>query len=837
MYGELPSTLCRIVLVTVATSFLVTGLVVYHRARDRVWNRLFAVHALSMGAWIFSNYLIQAAQTPAESGLWLRIAHPLAALVVCTFVDLAWVFPERIRPAPLRYRLVLYALGAGCGSLGLAPNLYKSLTLSNGFVVIEYGWPLGLFGLLIMVGLGYGDYLFLRKTFRLRGLQRVQVTYVFAGAVVGQAVAGTSIIIIPLVWHNTAASHWGAASYVLMVAAMAYSIAKHHIVRPQVALVRAAAYTATVGAVMAAVFGAAVLLRSMAPESDVAYLTACLLSGLAVGIGTVPLSLGLRERLERRLLLAHRHSPEAQQAETEAVLRNLRVEDVLKVVGDTIMHEFQPSHMCVMLRDPDSGDFVNRAARSGYPERETAPSLTRLPRRHILVRAVAGRRRLLDRDEVYRFASPREAYGISRAMDGLRLQIMAPLLWEGDLIGLVCLGEKRSGEIYEAAEMERIAQLMAPVSLALQNAESYTQMARMREFSENILRDMEGGVIAADAEGHVVLCNPAAVQILGLKAEEVVGQDLAVLPAGIRDRLEGALAGRDTRTAEQLTIERPDGRLVPVACAVSRLGGSPGSDQAGALALIHDLTLMRELEHEREEAARLSVIRVLAAGMAHEIRNPLVAIQTFTDLLPLRWDDPDFRETFMVTAQEEIQRIVGLVSELLMLSKPAGTVSEPVDIAELCQRVVRGLSAQAAARQICLTLELSPLTRRPRGDAGRLHQALHNLVGNALDAEPTGGEVHVTAEETSEANGAARVVLRVANPHSVIAPADLEEIFKPFYSRKQGGTGLGLAICETIVHEHRGTIEVTSSPERGTEFTVRLPLATQNGHGDPEARA
>jgi signal transduction histidine kinase len=293
--------------------------------------------------------------------------------------------------------------------------------------------------------------------------------------------------------------------------------------------------------------------------------------------------------------------------------------------------------------------------------------------------------------------------------------------------------------------------------------------------------------------------------------------------------------GRETHTPDRFTIARPDGAVVPVACAVSTLKGD-SADQAGALAVIHDLTLVQELEREREEAERLSMVRVLAAGMAHEIRNPLVAIQTFADLLPLKWEDAEFRETFTATAQGEIQRIVGLVSELLMLSKPAGAVSNPVDIAEVCEGVRRTLSARAESLGIRLFLELGPLNGKPRGDANRLTQALQNLVGNALDAEPEGGEVHLIAEQTAGSNGKGRVILRVVNPHSVIAAADQEEIFKPFYSRKEGGTGLGLAICETIVHEHRGTINVSSSPREGTEFTIRLPVGGEDAGADqPEA--
>lgn len=823
MSNELMGMALRVMLLAVSAAFLVAALAVYSRARDRVWNRIFAAHALCLSAWIFSNFLIESALTPEISGLWLRLAHPLAALVVCTCVDLAWVFPERITAAPMRYRLPLYLSGAVFGSLGFSPYLYKSLHFADGFVVIDYDWAFAVFGLFIVLALGYADYLFLRKIFRLKGLQRVQVIYIFAGMMAGQGFAAVAMIFIPLVYKNTIASHWGAASYVFMVAGMTYSIAKYRLVRPQVALIRAAAYTLTGAISVALVLLFATFLHDTLQLDPAMDLIAAMLGGVVTGMLVLPLHAYLRGRLETRGGQGAADGLAQQKAVEAAVLRNLRTDDILQVICDTLMASFHPVHVRVMLRDPERGDFVTRAQREARSGERPLQRLERLPARHLLVRLLATERRLLDRDDIYRFASMQEAFRLSRTMDALEMHLVAPLLWENSLRGLVCLGEKRSGEMYDSEELDQLVSVVSSASLALQNAETYAQMAQMREFSDNILRDMEGGVIAVDADGRVILYNPAAAQIIRLEPEEVLGRDLTVLPQGIQAGLTRALRGGTGSVTEQLTIQRADGSELPVACSVSRLGASAAANRAGALAVIHDLSLVRELEREREEAERLSMIRVLAAGMAHEIRNPLVAIQTFADLLPLRWDDEEFRQTFMVTAQEEIQRIVALVSELLLLSKPAGTISNPVDLAEVCEGVVRALSARAEARSIRLQLFLSPLTHQPLGDAGRLHQALQNLVGNALDAEPEGGEVRLFAEETAGPNGASRLVIRVANPHSVISPQDLEEIFKPFYSRKEGGTGLGLAICQTIVQEHHGTIEVRSAPLEGTEFVVRLP--------------
>ncbi len=487
------------------------------------------------------------------------------------------------------------------------------------------------------------------------------------------------------------------------------------------------------------------------------------------------------------------------------------------------------------MKDGSAGQFIRRsehfAAENGTPV--NCPES--LSPQHILVQAVSASRNLLHRAQIFRFHSLAEAQPIAAAMEEIDTQLLAPMLWEDELVGLVCIGEKQSGEMYEAEELETLRNMMPQASLALRNAQLYAEVVQVKEYNENILRQMESGVIAVDAQENVVLCNPAAERILGLSRDEVIDHKLELLPENIADCLRPALTGYHPRSGYRFDIQKPDGQRVPVACSTSTWGGSPGSPE-GALAVISDLTIVEELEQERQEAERLALIRVLSAGMAHEIRNPMVAIRTFAELLPTHWDDAEFRSDFLITAQDEIHRIEQLLTQLLMLSKPADAVTEEIDVSVLCEGVVRAMSARAQSQQIALSAALVPISYQPIGDEGRLHQAILNLITNAVEAEPQGGQVKVTTEEGPDAEGNPRVVIRVYNSASYIPPSQIEQIFRPFYSQKPGGTGLGLAICQTIIEEHGGTIQVRSAPSDGTEFIVELPIKTEadsvdNGDG------
>jgi two-component system nitrogen regulation sensor histidine kinase GlnL len=263
-----------------------------------------------------------------------------------------------------------------------------------------------------------------------------------------------------------------------------------------------------------------------------------------------------------------------------------------------------------------------------------------------------------------------------------------------------------------------------------------------------------------------------------------------------------------------------------IACSTFSIHGRDGRRQAVAV-VIQDLRALEALEVERREAERLRLMRTISAGMAHEIRNPLVAIRTFAELLPGRMDDPEFRSDFLSVAQSEISRIETLLSQLMVFSKPASLTQNPTDVNRIVGAVFKTASARATSCDITLRTELGEDLQQPLGDPERLQQAIMNLVFNALDATPAGGEVVISTSqvEAEEEDEAASLIVRVWNSGSYIPPRERSEIFLPFFTKKQNGTGLGLAICQTVVEEYGGRIHCQSEERQGTAFIVELPLS------------
>ncbi len=822
MYFELD----QVILVSISLATATLGIVVYHRAPDRVWNRLFTVHAFAVSVWVILNALIQSAPTVADAGLWVRLSHPVVAVVICTCVDLFWAFPERVELAPHLHRYVLYAMGLVFSTVGMLPNLYRSIELAHGTVIVEYGWPFMAFGLFTVVTLGYADYVLIRKHPRLSGVQRAQVKYVLTGMIIGQAIALVTMILLPLIWDNTYYSRWGSASYIFVIGFVAYAIAKHRIIRPVTALYRASAYLLTGAAVAVPLVAAFTVARPILDASRMSPALVYAVAGIILGVLVVPVHQQIRQALDRGL--PHGRVAEAIRQASDAILRTLDAEQLPEFLSDTISGILYPAHVSVLTKDEASGNFVYRSRNSASGNHSLQRVSESLPPDSIVIQAASEARDLLERSQIMRFHSLEEAKPLVAAMRELDVEIVAPILWEDRLIGLVLIGEKLSGDMYAPEELAMLRNMMPQVSLAARNAQLYGEVVRINEYNENILLQMKSGVIAIDSDQTIVLFNPAAEEILGISADQAIGQELDVLPQRIVGCLREALGDSARHSEYHFEVPRRGGDTVPVACSTTAWAGSSLS-QRGAMVVISDLTIVEELERERQQAEHLALIRVLSAGMAHEIRNPLVAIRTFAELLPSRWEDAEFRGNFLATAQSEIERIDRLLADMLMLSKPADAVTEKIDVNRVCEGVVRAMSARAETGGIELVTELQSNGRQPVGDESRLHQALLNLVTNAVEAEPQSGFVRITTQEAIDNEENAIVVISVHNGNSHIPEGQLEDIFKPFYSRRSGGTGLGLAICHTIIQEHNGMIRVQSDPDSGTEFVVELPLKSDNG--------
>ena len=250
----------------------------------------------------------------------------------------------------------------------------------------------------------------------------------------------------------------------------------------------------------------------------------------------------------------------------------------------------------------------------------------------------------------------------------------------------------------------------------------------------------------------------------------------------------------------------------------------------GVVAILRDLTPVRQLEEQLRRSDRLAALGTLAAGLAHEIKNPLTSIMTFSRHVARRFDDERFRQRFQSVVPRELERINAIVDGLLRLARPARLVLAPVHLPPLIEQALELYAPQIEARRIGVRREWPVGIPPIPGDAEHLYQAILNLVANALDAMEEGGgtltvRLRLAPGEPTGFGGASRdrLVLEVMDTGSGIKPEETPDVFNPFFTTKSGGTGLGLAITHKIVEDHGGTVTFRSSPGQGTVFTVALP--------------
>lgn len=351
-----------------------------------------------------------------------------------------------------------------------------------------------------------------------------------------------------------------------------------------------------------------------------------------------------------------------------------------------------------------------------------------------------------------------------------------------------------------------------------------------------VLASLPDAVIAVDVQLRVVFWNAAAEELVGRSARRSEGRlvkELFPPNASIVSRFAETVASGESRSEADATIDLPDGRGVPVSLLTAALFNREGTVE-GAVAVLRDVSRLRQLEDEVRRGETLAAAGRMAVGVAHEIRNPLGAIRGAVQLLAreLRGDARYAEYTDVVV--KEVDRVNRIIESLLDLGRPVQLRRVPLNPHQLLERVC--LLTEAAAREARVTVlkRYDPSLPPILGDEDRLLQVFHNLVGNAIDAMRAGGRLTLTTRVSMnplygkmDVGGGPRtmVEIQVADEGPGIPAATRARVFDPFFTTKDTGLGLGLAICHRLVEEHRGAIQIDSTEGRGTTVTCFLPIA------------
>jgi two-component system nitrogen regulation sensor histidine kinase GlnL len=352
------------------------------------------------------------------------------------------------------------------------------------------------------------------------------------------------------------------------------------------------------------------------------------------------------------------------------------------------------------------------------------------------------------------------------------------------------------------------------------------------DYYATVIDSVGDGVIVIDRDGVITLCNPAAEEITGCSRRHALGatfQKLFAREATLLEMVAKTIRTGITIADHENVVVRSMARITPVAATCYPLMRANG-ENIGAILTLKDITYVRELEAAVRQADRLSTLGALAAGLAHEVKNPLGGIRGAAQLLEHELDEGSDLLEYTGVMIRETERIDRIIRELLELASPRGMRLAPVNLHRILGDILLLQKQAVTGRQLSFVTHFDPSIPDIMADGEMLTRLFLNLIRNAIDAMGESGQLTVTSRVLSDYRLAQNerrsrmVAVEVDDDGPGIPAEDLENIWTPFFSRKATGTGLGLTICHKIVSEHRGMIKVESDPGHGTRFTVLLPL-------------
>lgn len=433
------------------------------------------------------------------------------------------------------------------------------------------------------------------------------------------------------------------------------------------------------------------------------------------------------------------------------------------------------------------------------------------------------------------------------------LNYFVPCRVHGRTIAYLGLGMTRDGDFLTTEDIELVQAISGYFAIAFENARLYesierkaTEYERLNDYKENIVESLSVGILAAGLDDRVESWNTQLELMLGISRQEAIGQTLReILPAALVDRFDdvrGETGIHNIYKFELLASDLPE--------AVRPETGGPGQrsertvnvaiaplvardlTHVGRLVIFDDISEHVAFEEKLRQTDKLSSIGLLAAGVAHEVNTPLAVIASYAQMLSKQAGEDPKLGRILEKINSQTFRASEIVNSLLNFSRTSDREFVELSLPRVIEDTIALLDPQFRKGRIAVTTEFDEDCAAVMGNAGRLQQVFLNLLLNARDAMPDGGELRIVSRVAESADGTPLAQIALRDTGVGIPPEQLRRIFDPFFTTKgpKSGTGLGLAVSYGIIKEHSGAIAAESVPGEGTTFTVELPLARKAVH-------
>jgi PAS domain S-box-containing protein len=816
---------------------LILGLAVFQANPKRRLNQCFLLLSLVIVAWLASLHFAITATTPAIAAFAIKQASVAGALYLVMLNLLRLSVRQREQNwreflGRSRWWLVVtIGVVALCQTDFFLQGAKIPSPLGSAAPTPLYGHGVFLYTLLLVaaiVALVISTWRDLRST---SGGEHAELAFILIGGLSGLTVALLLAFILDVFLGPSQAIRFAPFRVFFFSLVVAYGIATRKIMEVGLFFRRAISFALLTGYLLAlyalvwwlvfAVFG-----RQVPNEAkSLAHIVAAVVVAFAMAPAR-----GVSQSLADKLFLGTRRLDfRSTMNEAAAILKSVTtLQDLLERFAKTIAGAVATDSVFILL--PHHSTFAQHYP---LPTAELARPELALDRDDAIIRYLEAHQDALVLDELHRMRQTPELEAVEKQMGSLKIAVAMGIFAREHLAGVMLLGPRLSGRIYGTVEQNALRLLCGQLAIAIDNAQLFTEVQNAKIYNEILLQNLTTGVIAADADGRITVFNNEAEQITGSKSTDLLDHSIEELPASIRELVEETLQSKERPPNRELVLDSPEGSVV-LRASSSIFHGQQG-EMLGVLVVLTDITALKRLELQIRRSDRLASLGTLSAGMAHEIKNPLVSIKTFAQLLPERYQDSDFRETFSNLIGHEIDRIDSLVNQLLRFARPAKPLLKPMHVHTVLEKSLQLVGHRLYQKEIKLTRSWRADVDTIRADADQLEQVFLNFFLNAMDAMKRGGEMVVSTEirpaeewvtAVSGANGDLQEALRITirDNGEGIRTEDIPHVFDPFFTTKDYGTGLGLSVVHGIIQEHAGQIEVESEISKGTAFHILLPL-------------
>ncbi|NOU92427.1 PAS domain S-box protein [Paenibacillus sp. LMG 31456] len=386
------------------------------------------------------------------------------------------------------------------------------------------------------------------------------------------------------------------------------------------------------------------------------------------------------------------------------------------------------------------------------------------------------------------------------------------ITYEGEIEGVYYLASLRP-----IRKSGKVVEVIASCVDITERKRAEEELRATKELLESLIENSADGICITDTEGKVIRVNRAFQQIFGWIEKELVGKTVPIFPEHMKNDLEvicKQLQAGEKITNRETIRQRKDGEIIHVCVTVS-----PIKDKAGNVIALagttRDISERKRTEEFLRKSDKLNVVGQLAAGLAHEIRNPLTSLRGFLQLMQ-SGSKNDYYDIMI----PEIDRISCIVSEFLIIAKPQVTNFQSNNITTMIQNVITLLDSQAILYNVQIKVEIEDhLPLLPCSEI-QIKQVFINLLKNAIEAMPEGGEIHIVAHMQNEDH----LLIRLIDQGDGIPEDLIQRLGEPFYTTKEKGTGLGLMMCYKIIEAHQGNLYINSCMGVGTTIDVVLPV-------------